>query len=408
MNTLTKKYATLLLLCLGYFIDFYDLTIMGVGYNEIIKEQFGISKTEVIQQTYLLISNFQTVGIFIGAILFGILGDKLGRATAIKYSILLYSIATLLAIYTHSLPVFIGLRTLAYIGLATEFSTSTILILELFPFKSAAFGTALLYSFGVLGGITATGLGLISWKIMFLFGGMAGLILYAARNLIKESDIYLNAKISNSETFGSMISLFTNYNYLINMLKHFIIIIPYFALITIMFILPNYIIKSYSLAYATKLLLFGFFAGNIISSLLSALYSQFFINRKPFLIGSIIILLSLMLSFNHIPENKLFIYSIGLGLMGGGYPISWAQEVANKYPLHIRSLASNTLFALGRASGIGFNTLISAWVITPQRFIYNAKITITICSILAFIGILTIKKTIKGKLSADPNKPEFN
>ena len=133
-----QKLYTLILLCLGYFIDFYDLTIMSVSYTDIIKDQFGIIDITSIQQTYLIISSFQTIGIFIGAITFGIIGDKFGRAYAIKYSILLYSITTIAAIFTHNLPLFIALRTLTYVGLATEFSTSAVLIVEMFSSKNAA------------------------------------------------------------------------------------------------------------------------------------------------------------------------------------------------------------------------------------------------------------------------------
>ena len=62
MTKSNTNYLTLLLLCLGYFIDFYDLTIMGVSYNELIQEQFNITAVAQIQQTYLMISNFQTIG----------------------------------------------------------------------------------------------------------------------------------------------------------------------------------------------------------------------------------------------------------------------------------------------------------------------------------------------------------
>lgn len=394
-NTNKTNYLTLILLCLGYFIDFYDLTIMGVSYNELIKEQFKILDLAQIQQTYLLISNFQTAGIFIGAILFGWLGDKIGRASAIKYSILLYSLSTILAVYTHSLPIFIILRMLSYIGLAAEFSTSTVLILELFPIKSASWNSALLYSFGVLGGITATLIGMFSWKLMFLSGGGAGIILYIARARIKESAEYLYTKAHQdvATKLGSFKLLLINKEYILGIFKYLLMILPFYAIITMMFIFPSYIVKTISIASATRTLLMGFFIGNIISCFLSAIINNYYENYKASMLLMLVIFLLLMLNFNNINEKYLIFYSIGLGLIGGGYPISWAQQIAREYPTHIRSLASNILFALGRGSSIIFNVLISTWLIIPGAFKTNSIFAVIITFILA-LGSLYFSKNI--------------
>lgn len=365
---------------------------MSVSYSELIKEQFGISSILKIQQTYLLISNFQTIGIFLGALIFGVLGDKLGRAATIKYSILLYSFATISAVYTQSLPIFILLRTLAYIGLATEFSTSTVLILELFPVRTATWSSAILYSFGVLGGITATAIGFFSWQAMFLCGGGAGLILFIVRGSLQESALYLSSKQNFcGKKFGSIYELLTNKTYALNLIKYLLIILPYFAIITMMFIFPNYIIKDYTLAYATKILLMGFFIGNIMGSILSAVINNYFRNYKSFMLIMLGGFLILMLTFPTVNEKYLLLYSIGLGLVGGGYPISWAQNLAREYPTHIRSLASSALFALGRASSIVFNLLISHWLGGYNTFKPNAEITIIIVFTLALINLYLSK-----------------
>ncbi len=397
MNSLrSKHHLTLFLLCVGYFIDFYDLTIMGVSYSELIQEKFHIINETQIQQTYLLISNFQTIGIFIGAIFFGILGDKLGRARTIRYSILLYSISTILAVYAPSLSVFIILRILAYAGLASEFSISIVLILELFSNKSAAWGTAILYSFGVLGGILATSIGTFSWKVMFLFGGIAGLILYIGRSKMQESTLYLNEKsILAANTFGNLRILLSSKEHLMTLLRYFLMNLPFFALISMMFIFPSYIIKQLTLGQALKQLLFGFFCGNIISSLLSALYIQYTSYSKPFLVFFLGLFFILMSIFPLVSESYLFVYSIGLGCVGGGYPILIAQQAAREFPIHIRSLASNSLSAIGRASNIVFNMLMSYWLTfpDPKIFIQNSIITICIISIMAAYSLsLTSRK----------------
>lgn len=386
-TSIPKPYLTLTLLCLGYFLDFYDLTIMSVNYTQLIQEQFYIMDVLETQKIYLLISNFQTAGIFVGAIFFGMLGDKIGRARTIRYSILLYSLATIAAVYTHSLYFFIFLRFIAYVGLACEFSTSTVLIIELFPVKPAAWGTALLYSFGVLGGISAIAIGSFSWKLMFLLGGFTGLALYMGRSKIRESEAYLYAKKDElNEKFGNFKLLLAHKIYGKKLIQYFLMIIPYFALITMMFVFPNYIIKEKTLPEATQILLFGFFIGNIISCFLSALSVQYINNERPYIFFLLVIFLILMPIFSIIPESHLFLYSIGLGLIGGGLPILLTQRLGRDLPVYIRSLACNTLIALGRLTGIGFNLLITYWLKNPTLLVQRAIVTIIFIFIVAAIS----------------------
>jgi MFS family permease len=384
MLTNKQKFWTLVLLCLGYFIDFYDLTIMSVSYPDVIRELFGITDMTQIQQTYLMISSFQTAGVFIGAITFGIIGDKFGRANAIKYSILIYSLSTVAAIFTHSLPLFIALRVIAYAGLATEFSTSTVLIVEMFSNKNAARGTALLYSVGVLGGMCAIFVGILSWKMMFICGGVGGLIIFIGRRFIKEPEI--KAKLSGDN--ARLVSLVTNKQNVVNLLKLFLVLVPYFATITTMFIMPNYIVKTISVSDATKSLLIGFFIGNIISSLISSL---FFKHKKLFLYVSLLVFIILSLMFNYVGEQYILLYFIGVGLIGGGYPIVQAQLNAHLFDPSVRNTANNVVYALGRLSSIGFNALITTWIIKPEVFLTYSKIMFVIVFVVAVVAIKLIR-----------------
>lgn len=272
----------LVILCLGYFIDFYDLTVFSVSYVDLLKQQFGIFDSTKIQQTYYLINNIQMVGILVGAILFGILADKFGRITVIKYSILLYSLTTLLCIFVNNIYIFMLLRFLAYLALASEFAVSSVLIVEFFPPRLAAWGMSLLYILGVLGGVVATLLGVLSYKVMFVFGGFAGLGIYAFRRVLEESpyfiELYKSDKFKNA---GSISFLIRNYNK--PLILNFLITLPYFFVITVMFALVKFIANDVDFASLVKLFLFGFFAGNIISSILSGIYNQYFKSPSLFL-----------------------------------------------------------------------------------------------------------------------------
>ncbi|APC97350.1 MFS transporter [Francisella frigiditurris] len=374
----------LVILCLGYFIDFYDLTVISVSYVDLFKEQFLMTNTTEIQQTYYLVSNIQMAGILAGALLFGSLADKFGRITVIKYSILLYSMTTLLSVVATNFEFFLALRFLAYLGLASEFGVSTVLIVEFFPRKFAAWGMSFLYILGVLGGVTATFVGVLSWKLMFVVGGLAGLLIYVFRNSLEESPefikLYNTAKTGKA---GSLITLLKKHSK--SLFMNFLITIPYFFTITVMFAMIKFISAEETFGISVKLFLFGFFIGNIISCIISGFYNQYFRSPNLFFILNLIIFIIAIFSYPYISEKCLLIYGIIIGFIGGGYNITWAQYAATEFPTEVRAIGTNSIYALGRTSSIGFGILFAYFIVDESRFrvgLYSMTVAIFIMVML--------------------------
>ncbi|ABU61329.1 MFS transporter [Francisella tularensis] len=381
----------LVILCLGYFIDFYDLTVFSVSYVDLLKQQFGIFDSTKIQQTYYLINNIQMVGILVGAIFFGILADKFGRITVIKYSILLYSLTTLLCIFVNNIYIFMLLRFLAYLALASEFAVSSVLIVEFFPPKLAAWGMSLLYILGVLGGMFATFLGVFSYKIMFIFGGFAGLGIYAFRRVLEESPYFIELYTSDRfKNAGSIVFLLRNYSK--PLILNFLITLPYFFVITVMLALVKFIATDIDFASLVKMFLFGFFVGNIISCIFSGIYNQYFKSPNLFFIGNIIIFLTSIFAYRYISSNFIFLYGIFIGLIGGGYNIMWAQYAATEFPTEVRSLACNMIFALGRTSSIFFGIIFAYWITNESSFRMNVNILALVVAIMVLLIIMFYKR----------------
>ncbi|OGT51847.1 MAG: hypothetical protein A3E84_05635 [Gammaproteobacteria bacterium RIFCSPHIGHO2_12_FULL_42_13] len=360
-----KHYRSLLLLCIGYFVDFYDLTIFSVGYSALFQDQFSITDTKVIHQLYFSVGIVQTVGILLGAVICGLLADRFGRACVLKYSIFLYSVSTFLVLFTHSLPLFFLLRFLAYFGLATEFSTSTVLLVESMPLGAANVGVSLLYIFGVLGGLTATVIGFLSWKIMFLLGSVVGLVVYALRSHILESSVFLRYCAQTQYSFSGMLQLLRHRNVLKTILRYFLMIIPYQAIITIMFVFPAVFFPSLPVGFVIKKILSGFFLGNIISCVVGAYLTHITKSYKTIMYIAMLLFLALMTEFYFLNTDTLFLYALCLGLIGGGYPVAWGQQLALTFSPVIRATASNLLFALGRAFGIILNILMIQLIAMP-------------------------------------------
>lgn len=85
------KLAALWVAALGYFVDIYDLLLFSIIRVPSL-ESLGLVN---VFESGLLILNMQMLGLLLGGILWGTLGDKLGRTRVLFMSILLYSLANI-------------------------------------------------------------------------------------------------------------------------------------------------------------------------------------------------------------------------------------------------------------------------------------------------------------------------
>src|ERR1700754_3696701 len=84
---------------LGYFVDVYDLLLFSIVRIPSLKS-LGLSAEE-IDKTNIL--NIQMYGLLIGGIIWGVLGDKLGRLRVLFASIILYSLGSIANGFVHTL-----------------------------------------------------------------------------------------------------------------------------------------------------------------------------------------------------------------------------------------------------------------------------------------------------------------
>lgn len=395
----TPQNITILLLCFGYFIDFYDLTILSTTYTSLIPQQFNITKQLDIQRLYLYITNWTTAGTLIGAIIWGVLGDKLGRSQVIKYSIIFYSIANILTIFTHSIILFCLLRFITGVGLTAEFAISNILITELLKDKQANFSAAILYIFGILGGVTATFLSFSHWQISFLFGGIVGILLYLARGNLLDSKLFNQLKQEN-HTRGNLISLINSPAKIVKLLKLSSGIFPYQLAITAMFIFPSFMNLHTQLSNAIEIILIGFFSGNLVSTYLSYHIISYFKNYPKYLIINIILLGLSLISFTYIgqrPED-LLIYAIIIGIFTGGYPVIWMQSVTRDFGTNVRSTATNLVSTMGNASKILINIILGYSLAIPSHTIYDIKLLIIIVISISILALVVTNNTYHARL----------
>ena len=92
---------------LGYFVDIYDLVLFSIVRVPSLRD-LGIEGKALVDEGVFLL-NMQMIGMLLGGILWGWLGDKKGRLRIMFASILMYSLANLANGFVTSLPAYLSL-----------------------------------------------------------------------------------------------------------------------------------------------------------------------------------------------------------------------------------------------------------------------------------------------------------
>ena len=95
------------------------------------------------------------MGMLVGGIVFGILGDKKGRLKVLFGSILLYSIANILNGFVKNVDQYMFLRFIAGVGLAGELGAGVTLVSEHLPNNKRSLAAGFIAGFGVLGAVSS-------------------------------------------------------------------------------------------------------------------------------------------------------------------------------------------------------------------------------------------------------------
>jgi putative MFS transporter len=86
--------APVLVGALGYFVDIFDLLIFPVTSMPSLTE-LGVTDARQMRHLREAIMNWQMIGMLVGGIFWGVLGDKIGRRSVLFGSISLYSLANI-------------------------------------------------------------------------------------------------------------------------------------------------------------------------------------------------------------------------------------------------------------------------------------------------------------------------
>jgi MFS transporter, putative metabolite:H+ symporter len=147
-----KVWFTVLVAALGYFVDIFDLQLFNViGKQSLGEKGLNLSPEQIDYYYDYVLFNFQMGGMLLGGLLWGIMGDKLGRKSTLFGSILIYSLANFANGFVTDTTTYSILRFVAGFGLAGELGAAITLVAELMTKETRGIGTMIIVAMGALG-----------------------------------------------------------------------------------------------------------------------------------------------------------------------------------------------------------------------------------------------------------------
>ncbi len=343
---------------LGFFVDIYDLLL----FNIVRKSSFadlGVAESAMKNIGEKTIS-LQMLGLAIGGIIWGILGDKKGRKSVLFGSILLYSLATIANGFVNDIDQYMWLRFIAGLGLAGELGASITLTSELLPKEKRAIGASIIATAGVLGSITAYFVHELSgenWRLCYFIGGGMGIALLFLRVRVLESHMYDKMKQATVK-LGNYWMLLNNKDRFFRYLRGILIGLPVWYIIGVLITFADEFAKQFEITGFSqpKALMLQYVALGI-GDMTAGILSNYIKSRKKTLfifygITSVFILLFFALKGGGSAFN-MYLICMGLGF-GAGISVLYIMMSAEQFGTNLRATAAISIPNLVR----GFLPLI--------------------------------------------------
>lgn len=390
---------------LGFFVDIYDLLLFSIVRRASFAD-LGVAEADMknIGEEIII---WQMVGLTIGGILWGILGDKKGRRNVLFGSILLYSVATIANGFVSDIDQYTWLRFIAGLGLAGELGASITLTSEMLPKEKRGLGAAIIATSGVMGTITAYFIYNLSgenWRLCYFIGGGMGIALLFLRVSVLESGMYDSVKQANVP-LGNFLMFFNNRERFLRYLRAITIGLPVWYVIGILISFSDEFAKQFgitgfdqpkALMLQYVALAFGDMGAGIISNIIKS-------RKKTLLIFYGIVGFFIFLFFALRGGGNAFnMYLLCMGLgFGSGISVLYITMSAEQFGTNLRATAAISIPNLVRGFLpliiILFKFLRSDTVF--RDYVTAAWVTGAVILVIGFISVLYTRETFGKELN---------
>ncbi|MBX9852384.1 MAG: MFS transporter [Cytophagaceae bacterium] len=421
---------TVIVAALGYFVDVYDLVLFLIVGKTSIRELIpGIPKSEEIANfKYLL--NVQMMGMLVGGIFWGVMGDKKGRLSVLFGSIIMYSLANIangLIAHIDAAPdnlitIYAIMRFIAGVGLAGELGAGVTLVMEIMGKETRGYGAMMVASIGVIGAVVAALIGMsdLGWEVTYYIGGGLGLLLLILRLGVFESGMFEKMK-NEGVRKGDFFLLFKTKERMIRYIKCLLIGLPVWFIIGILVGLAPEIanILNVTGTVQQELCVMICYIGLVFGDIASGALSQVLKSRKKvfFIFYSLCcIFIAIYLNLNGVSYKVFYTLIFLLGFSVGFWAIL-IMVGSESFGTNVRATATTTVPNFVRGSLVLITLLFDLiYGFFPKGdsfsgLIPSAAIVTCIVMIISFGALYFLEETF-GKdlnyLEQDPHYHEKN
>ncbi len=385
---------------LGYFVDIYDLLLFGI-IRKASLASLGLTPEEVLTKGEFIIG-IQMVGLMIGGIIWGIMGDKRGRLSVLFGSIVLYSLANIANGMVQTVDQYAVLRFIAGVGLAGELGAGITLVSELLPKEKRGIGTSLVAGIGLTGAVVAYFISKeFDWRVCYYIGGAMGLLLLLLRVSVFESGMFKETKELNVSR-GNFLMLFNNKDRFFTYLKCILIGLPTWFVIGVL--------VSFSDKFGTEMEITGAidpgraimyaYVGISIGDVLIGLLSQKLRSRKKALFvfyGLTAVFMALFFSQQGGSPGTMYLICAGLGFATGFWAI-FVTIAAEQFGTNIRAMAATTVPNMVRGA-LPLIILLFKYLREGVGYINGAIITAAIIMCITLVAAWFTRETFGKDLN---------
>lgn len=175
---------------LGWALDIMDLLLFAMLLSH-MSADLGMNRA-----TAGVIASASLVATAFGGLIFGFLADRIGRVRSMVFSILCYSVGTLLCGFSQDVTQLLLFRIIVGLGVGGEWSAGAALITETWPAQhrgkvmawvQSAFATG--YALAAI--VAALLLPVVGWRGVFFFGLAPALLAFWIRRHTPEPEIWM-------------------------------------------------------------------------------------------------------------------------------------------------------------------------------------------------------------------------
>lgn len=210
----------------GWLADCMDQQLFVLTRDDALSELMGKPASDpAVRSAGGTATAIFLIGWAIGGLVFGVLGDRIGRVRTMLITIVIYSVFTGLSIFATGFWDYSFYRFLTGLGVGGEFAVGVALVAEVMPERARPYTLGLLQAFSAIGnclaaliyiglgmlemrgslkGLTLFGLPLTAWRIAFLLGTIPAAIALLVRRRLKEPDRWVGVKDQKRGSYAEL------------------------------------------------------------------------------------------------------------------------------------------------------------------------------------------------------------